>query len=480
MKKFPRKIVAASVAMVAGAGSAFAQVNIDAVPIVPSVYAREIVATVGAPVNLTNLGNSTSVRTALGYALSSGEVRYVRMELANATFQGATATSSNANAAVGAVNGIGTSAVYFSITAPAAGILTTDTITVAANLRITGTASNVTVSYSLYDQPSQAATGGTTGRIVSKADRAFVNFGTSQNMTYTPANETINVEADPAFTRFLATGAGTTLLANLGAVDFALVPAPVPLKADGNAIALADLNATGATGTKLNVTGDFAGAANADGSYTGAALNRVYLSANANCGVVTVAASSVSATTAVFNVGANPTTGNQNLCYAPRTGTGAGANNFAAALAEASYTTALAPVSAAPTTYSVSAITPTGTANLTRNGTTLQSPLIQTTSGYIIRYALTNTGSVAAPYSCTTTAGPGSTVVTNGTVTGSIPSGGQAIIEGSSLPTFTGSPRGFLLCTVARPSAQVQGVYQVVNATTGSVAQTPMVRPGTN
>jgi hypothetical protein len=34
--------------------------------------------------------------------------------------------------------------------------------------------------------------------------------------------------------------------------------------------------------------------------------------------------------------------------------------------------------------------------------------------------------------------------------------------------------------SVARPNTQIQGVFQIVNATTGSVSNTVMIRPGTN
>lgn len=478
MKKFSLKIVATAAAMVAGWGTAQAAVDIDADPIVPASVAREIVASASAPVTLTNNATLTDLVTRIGYALSSGEVRYVRVELANATFAaGTAATISTAGAAVGAVNGIGTNAIYFSITAPALGILTTAQITVAANLSLTTTASNVTATYSLYDQPSQAAAGGATGRIVNKADRAFVNFNASQRVVFTPSNDTISVDANPVFTRFV-TGSGTTARTTLGTVNYALVAA-VPVKANGTAITLADLNATGATGTKLNITGDFSGAANADGTYTGAALGRVFLTGGADCSAAAaVTAASLTATVATFNVGATATTPNQTLCYAPRTATGG--TNFAAALPEGSYTAALAPVSTDATIYSVSAINATGTASLTRNGTTLQAPLVQVPSGYISRFVLTNTGTVAAPYTGTVTAGPGSTVATNGSLSGSIPAGGQVVIEGDAMPTFTGSPRGFATFFISRPSTQVQGVYQIVNPDKGSISNYVMVRPGTN
>jgi hypothetical protein len=34
--------------------------------------------------------------------------------------------------------------------------------------------------------------------------------------------------------------------------------------------------------------------------------------------------------------------------------------------------------------------------------------------------------------------------------------------------------------TVAAPNSQIQGLYQIVNQTTGSISNHVMVRPGTN
>jgi hypothetical protein len=279
-----------------------------------------------------------------------------------------------------------------------------------------------------------------------------------------------DVEASPTFTQFTTqTTSGLKTKARLASLDYKLATT-VPVIANGASVALVDLMATGTTGTKLAVTGDFTAAANTDGTYTGAALNKVFLSANTNCSTIDVQPTTLTGTAATFNVGATPTTTTPNLCYVPNTTT---------AINAGSYTAALNAVSVAPTVYAVTSLDKGTVSTITRNGTELQAPLYQTTPGYVSRFVLTNTGSVAGAYTASVKAEAGNTV-TNGTLTGSIPAGGMVVIPASDLATFSGTPRGMVTFSVARPNTQIQGVFQIVNATTGSVSNTVMIRPGTN
>jgi hypothetical protein len=175
MKKFKLNAVAAIAASVAASG-AFAQVNIDATTPAPVTVANEIIATAAAPVTLTNL--------------------------ANGVFTAASATTNAVNASIGAINGVGTSVVYFSITAGVGGIAANNTLTIAGTRSISGTASNMTVSYSVYDQPSQAQAGGVTGRIVNKENKAYISFAKSHRTVVTTDSAIADVEASPAFTAF--------------------------------------------------------------------------------------------------------------------------------------------------------------------------------------------------------------------------------------------------------------------------------------
>lgn len=470
MKKFKLNAVAAIAASVAASG-AFAAVSIDATTPAPVTVAKEIVASASSKVTLTNLANALDIESQVGYALSNGEVRYVRVELANGVFKTATASSPNANTSIGAINGVGTSVIYFSITAGSGGIPATEVLTIAGNREISGTASNMTVSYSVYDQPSQAQAGGVTGRIVSKENKAYINFAKSYQAKATAVGAVANVEASPAFTAFETTNTYARLASGV-TYDLATT---VPIKADGNAVTLANLMATGSSGTKLVVTGDFAGAANANGTYTGTAVtNAVFLSASATCATLDQVASAVTATTATFNVGATAVTANSNLCYVPQV------LDPKVAIAASTYTASLNAVSAASSTYSVESTSIGALGEITRNGTELQSPLFQTTPGFVSRFFLTNTGSVDAAVTVSLQGETGNTL-TAGTKSFTIPKNGSLEIPASSILTSaTGAPRATAVFSIARPSKQIQGVYQIVNQTSGAVSNIALQRPGTN
>jgi len=119
----------------------------------------------------------------------------------------------------------------------------------------------------------------------------------------------------------------------------------------------------------------------------------------------------------------------------------------------------------------------------TSNGTILQAPLMQTTSGYISRFALTNTGTSPATYTAVVRSETGNTCTLGAGASGTIPASGQLVVDASSLCTgwTTGqAPRGAAIFTINAPTGNIQGVNQIVNATTGSVSNYVMVRPASN
>ena len=46
--------------------------------------------------------------------------------------------------------------------------------------------------------------------------------------------------------------------------------------------------------------------------------------------------------------------------------------------------------------------------------------------------------------------------------------------------SFSGSPRGTVIFNVAGANQYIQGFYQIVNASSGNIDNTVLVRPGTN
>lgn len=480
-----KKVIAAAIGGLFVAAGAQAQVNLSATTVTPATFAQELVIPGTATgLALTNAGNALDLSTALRYAFSDGETRHARIECSsNLIFAAGSVTASAATASTGAINGVGTNIIFFSITATGGAVASTTTITVSGNRNITSNAP-VTCLYGLYDTPSQAAAGGTSGRIVtapsSGSPATYITFAPSYRLAVTPAGATANVEASPSFSGFVsASPTNSVTTAQIGRVRFdtrnaisaALNESPVqvqPLLASGTAGTLADFLA--ATSSHV-FTGDFSAAANSDGTFTGAALARVFLAVGPDCLVAAVNANSITANSATFATGA--TAVDRYLCYTPRSGN---------LIAESAYSQSFTAVSAAPTTYSVAGIGPVAHGSITRNGTTLQAPLAQVPAGWLSRMVLTNTGTVARPYTITILSETGNTV-TPGTLTGTVPASGMTVVDLSTVLTgfTTGQARrGALNVVVAGPNNTIQGVLQNTNPTSGSTSTYVMVRPGTN
>ena len=464
-----KKILAAAIVGGLFAANAQAQVVLSPSGSVtdPVTFASELVIPGSGSLTLTNAANALDLTTNLRYSFSEGEVRYARIECPTNIRFATGAVTGSGGATFGAINGLGTSVITFSITAGAGNPSPTNaasTITVSGNRSITSTAPGA-CSYSLYDEPSQALAGGTAGRITTVSGN-YLAFATSYTLSAVATGAVANVEASPSFSRFVsAAPTSSPDRASLGNVTFALRTAPTPLIANGTAATLATLLAAGSNHV---VTGDFANAANADGTFTGAALARVFFG-NADCSVSAVAANVVTATSARFNTG-NAAVG-ATLCYAPRSGV---------AIPVSTYTQTFNAVSADTALYAVSNLGPVNLGSITRNGTSLQAPFVQVPAGWLSRIVLTNTGSVARPYTVTAQTETGVTSTLGAGASGSIPANGTIVLNTSDIATFTGATRGTLNVTVAGPNNDIQGLYQIVNGATGSIANTALVRPGTN
>ncbi|WP_411834125.1 hypothetical protein [Pseudoxanthomonas mexicana] len=475
-----KKVLAAAIVGSLFAAGNAAAANLSANPVVPAYFAKEIVATPAAPRTLTTSASAaTQLTWNIGYNFSQDEVRYVRVECSNnIRFAGATtvALSDAAAGNVGAVNGLGTNVLTFSITSvggPGNNVIGTDTLLVSGNHAITGTDSNVNCSVGMYDQPSQAQAGGSTGLIANTSfSGPYIVFAPSYELVADATTHTANVEATPSFSDFLAdanTTVATASLAN-GSIAYRLRDPDgggaqsAPFRVDGTAITLADLFAAA---TRIEVAGDYALAANAAAPlYTGAALGRVQLNgANAN---------TLNATTASFTVGS----------------TGFATADFdltrraGVLIPAAAYTASLRVAAADATTYSVTDITGVSFGSIVRNGTELQAPLVQVPSGWLARIALTNTGSAARPYTISVLTETGATFeIASSKLSGTVPANGTQVIQLSDedLDLAGGSGRrGTLVVNVAGPTNQVQGLYQVVNPTNGLITNHVMVRPGSN
>jgi len=446
---------------------------------IPAIFAKEIVVP-SAGIVLNSSGNPAADLTwNVGYNFSAGEVRYARLECSNTIkFAAGTAVTLSDPAAgnVGSLNGLNTNTVTFSITSvggPANNVLSADTLLVTGAHTVTSTATPVNCSVALYDQPSQAQAGGTTGLIAgSYFSGPYLTFAQSYQLTTNPTVHTADVESDPSFSEFVPDSVTGTDVALLGAysVGYGLRDPDgtgaqtATFRIDGNYITMADLFAATTT---ITAAGDFTPTRNANGTYTGAALGRAWLNGNANL---------LTATSARFPVG-NAAFGGLYLYLW---------NQLGHVMSESAYTLTLNPV-AASAAYAPTAITNVLAGEIVRNGTELQAPLAQVPGGWLSRLVLTNTGGTDRGYEVTVQTEVGTSfagpAAADNKLTGVIPAGKTVVIDNISknlLGAVTGNPRATLIVTVAGPNNQIQGLYQIVNPDKGSISNHVLVRPGTN
>lgn len=415
-----------------------------------------------------------------GYAFSDQEVRYARIECSDnmaLNVVGADVTSSvTTDLSVGNINGSGTNVIRFSLTANDA--LSDNVVVNVAGTRTFTSRDAVTCSYSLYDLPSQAAAGGSAGRIVSVSD-SYAVFSNSYRYRNTTATDVANVEANPSFSRFTTEVGGAD--ANngfIGQLRFGVNGAVsvtgqvTPVLSTGTAVTLG--NILGGD-TAHVVSGDFSNAIDAAGDFN---PDLVFFATAATCPTAgAVFADAVTANSATFEIGAASVgftgaaalPGGAFLCYAPRAGIAIPVSDYSISL-----------VADSNTGFTASQPGPAALGSIVRNGTSFQAQFAQVPPGWISRIVLTNTGAVARPYTITAQTETGNTATLGSAAAGTIPARSTIVLNTSDIVTFSGNPRGTLNVAIAAPNTQVQGLYQIVNGATGSIANTALVRPGTN
>jgi hypothetical protein len=356
-----------------------------------------------------------------------------------------TLTETGGNVALGAINGEGTSALFFSMTGNGTPSETDTIAVVATNTLEDGGA--VTCAFSIYDQPSQAQAGGATGRIATTGFETVItrDSGFVFEMDPTMATQGVaDVEAaGGAYFDFVNSDP------HFGNLVFEAVPGV--LDKDGLDITLGDIFTVD---NAFVVTGDVSG-----GDATCPFEHDDW-----GC------PDDVDGNDVTFVIG-NASIDDEFHFYP--TGTDA--------IQESEYTaTLLADTNAG---YEVANIGPIHVGEIVRNGTQLQAPLAQVPgAGWLSRMVLTNTGSVARPYEISVMGETGNTIGTSNT-TGSVPANGTVVVDLTQvLTSFTPGQqrRATLNVTVAAPNNQIQGLYQIVNANTGSISNHVMVRPGSN
>ncbi|KFL36190.1 hypothetical protein [Arenimonas donghaensis] len=426
----------------------------------PVLVANELIIPPGRTIPNTGALN---INTQIDYSFSPGEVRYARFHCPGLEFEpGATVTySGDPSNTIGAVNGIGTDAIYFSITAGATPVVADDSLTVDGDRTLTSKAP-IDCSYGLYDFPSQAQAGGATGRVATTSG-AYVRFGESTALRVDNFNEAIaDVESpDPAYHLFV-TAPGTTAFGgetsqigefSVGTVN-TINGTPQPITVTGLPVTTPELWSTDST---LVVFGDFG------------TSGLAYLSFSPDCSTLAAAFDGWNDSFASFT-GWNFEIENLFVCYY---------TNFEPIRASV-FDVALVTDSADPSLYDVPALGPLALGEIVRNGTELQAPLAQIPGGWLSRLVLTNTGSMDRVYQIEVFGETGNTITTDN-LSGTVAANSTLVVDLDTILTgFTGLPRATLNVTVAAPNNTIQGLYQIVNPDSGSISNHVMVRPGSN
>jgi hypothetical protein len=411
-------------------------------------YASERVVN-GVTLTDTNL----DVVTPVGFGTSAGATRYVRFDLTNAKFKVAVAatqiTMSNAAgsaASVTVASGGATTDSYViaQMTSPAVGgLAAADNVAfglgTAGGIVVTSVGADASIAYSLYDTAADAVNGTATGRLSNQTE-SIAKFGAGLKYTVTTGTNTAIVANE--FKKFT----GAVVDAPLGSVTLGV---NASFTAAGVSVTLGDLVAAG---TKLTVAGDFSAA-------NSATSGGVYLGSAAGCTVSIAGTLNAGKTSANINVDANAQAA-INVCY---TVTGA------TVVPVLDTTVALTVTAAAGSTAASVAAQALG--NIKHDGTTMVAPLAQVPAGWISRLVLSNHGTTSRTYTVTAISESGNTVtLTGAAASGTLASGTTTVVDLAGLLTATGAARSSLKVIVSGPQSEIDGLYQIVNSTSGSVS----------
>jgi hypothetical protein len=464
MIKFNKKILAVMIASALVSTSAFsAAVDLDAAVPVAIKYASQIVVSPTTGVVLAGgAGADQTATTTFGASFGADAVAYVRVDLSNGVFDTAAPTFAVNDSGAGAATvtlsqgGIGASYAIFAV-APGAGnsLVSAEAATIATDPGAGGikvlNQNDVNITYRLFETLT-AAVNPSSSNTLKTASAKYITFASAYSTTVTATNAIADVGASPSYTTFTSASPDAALATLVIANGTAAL-------ADGSAATLANtLAATNA----ITLTGDFSAAQNDDGTYTVAALNKVYLDNDAACdGTPIKAASAVTANSATISaIAVADLTGTTYVCYEAE-GT--------PMIQVSSYTGTLdyVPASASYTATDV-ALT---LGNVTRNGMTMVAPLAQIPSGWLSRLVLTNSGSTDRTYSVRAVSETGTTVTLSGAAaSGTIAGNSTNVVDLTSTMATVGNTRGTLVVTVNGPAAQIDGMYQIVNPTSGSIS----------
>jgi hypothetical protein len=480
MKKYVIKATALAIGALVG-GGAFAAVgaivNFDSATPTVITFAQELAYVDATPMQSTN---GISWKSKLGFGVSNGQTRYIRVEYGNAKLDAVHAAVAGTDISVGAAGGgdasyakvaggaAGDTYVIYQITANTdlSSAVIVEVLTPA--LRVISNSSSVTVSYQLHETAVSAVAGATgTGLLYSKSG-TIAKFDTGLDFTVVKsADNTANVsDGFKLFTDNFAASDNT--VAKLGVITADKSGA----KKHNTTTDAAYADLVG-TNTKVVVKGDFSAVA---GTSAATKLANTWLGlATCVADAGDIPATEVVTGGVAFKTGVTPVAG-MTLCYKV---TGK------AAIPASGYTAELSVDPAADsTTASVSAKT---SGAIVRNGTELQAPFATIHADYLSRVVLTSQYSVDAPYVISAITEDGVTCTMGAGATGTLKAGTTKVIDVKTIcaSTNTGATRLAVNAVIDAPLNKVHGLYNVMNydVTTGktnSLISYPMVRPTEN
>ena len=465
---FNKKILAVAIFGGLFSTAANAQVNLSA------AAAPVIVASENADgASFTDIGTAAAafnIDTALRYNFDNGEARFGALKCdANIriSLNGLPTLNFPTQGTIGAVNGNGTSTLFFTLTDNVGLVDNTGTV---ANENLDSTdiisfpVGAVTLaaiqagscSFGVYSNPTDAGTAGTAGVIPgSISSQQYVSVASGYTFGAV-ANDLISdgtAANTPAFTTFTT---GGTNLGNVGSVTSGTAAGDQLYAPTGNDIGYADIFGTGSA---LDIRGDFTGVAS------------VFLSDFSTCTPVLATTTTAVPANNVASITVNALQLTSDfVCLQYTNGSTIPVTN--------AFTATLRSVAASA---AVKATTrgPLNLGSISRNGVELQATLTQQPTGWISRIAVANDNTTTRPYQVRVLLENGQTAP-GGTRTGNLAPGLTVIDVSSLVSGFSGAPRATVILSVAANTNSFQALYQLVEPTKGAITNAQMVRPGTN
>lgn len=527
MKRSQLALAIASLVASSSSFAAFIDITSEGVNKGPNYWAAEMFDSQSSTIKLAAATTTTipspsgplDFKVPLNIAISSGDIRYLRVELSdpNAKFlehpnctlgavyvSPSTGAATNLSSCTRSVGGKGSNFVTFAIQASAAessGLASNSTIGIylagsstdtSAGISVSNTSAPIKMTYSLHTNKDSAENPSylNSARLYEKTFD-YIAFSKVLNVAFTQgADITSNVSDD--FLKFFNDANAENDTGYLGAFSYgtssSLAAGTNPVyitSSSGTAVnAKTDLGTIVGTGTTFVLSSETPGGfsfvqdivSNAPaGTYTGTALQNVYLVTTtgtpglSSCkasGTIYPKSGALSADKATFEI--TNTGATYAVCVKANGKSVIEANTFKGEFNPGS--TSLTKPEKANGTIG----------KIVQNGTVLDTPYVTLHPDYISRVILTNTGGTDVKYTAVPVTESGANATPGTAATGTIPAKSILQVNIKDLVTFSGRPRGSVRFNIRGSNQQIGGVFQVIKIgpPSGDVQSLPLIRKG--